>query len=114
MAFVLSQSTSYLWPVTVEFPVDNGRFEKQTFDAEFKRLPQSRIEQVIERSNDVSVNDSEFAREVLVGWAGVQDDKQQDIPFSVESAGRLLEVPLVAGAIVQAFFASLTGAKRKN
>ena len=114
MAFILAQSDSYSWPVTVEFPVDGGRFEKQTFDAEFKRLPQSRIEQVIERSNDVSVNDTEFAREVLVGWAGVTGDDAQEIPYSVEAARRLLEVPLVAGAIVQAFFASLTGAKRKN
>ncbi len=114
MAFVLSQSTSYLWPVTVQFPVDHGRFEKQTFDAEFKRLPQSRIDQVIERSDNVSVNDTDFAREVLLGWVGVQDDKKQDIPFSVEAANRLLELPLVAGAIVQAFFASLTGAKTKN
>ena len=38
MAFILAQSDSYSWPVTVEFPVDGGRFEKQTFDAEFKRL----------------------------------------------------------------------------
>ena len=65
-------------------------------------------------NNDVSVNDTEFAREVLVGWAGVTGDDGQEIPYSVEAARRLLEVPLVAGAIVQAFFASLTGAKRKN
>jgi len=114
MAFVLAQSDSYSWPVTVEFPVDGGRFEKQTFDAEFKRLPQSRIEQVIERSNTDTIKDAEFAREVITGWKGVTDSKGVDVPYSNEALGKLLDVPLVAGAIVQAFFASLTGAKRKN
>ena len=42
MAFVLKQSDTYKWPVTVEIPIDGGRFDKQTFDAEFKRLPQER------------------------------------------------------------------------
>ena len=114
MAFVLAQSDSYSWPVTVEFPVDGGRFEKQTFDAEFKRLPQSRIEQVIERSNTDTIKDAEFAREVITGWQGVTDAKGADVPYSNEALSKLLDVPLVAGAIVQAFFASLTGAKRKN
>ena len=114
MAFVLAQSDSYSWPVTVEFPVDGGRFEKQTFDAEFKRLPQSRIEQVIERSNTDTIKDAEFAREVITGWKGVTDAKGADVPYSIEALGKLLDVPLVAGAIVQVFFASLTGAKRKN
>ena len=114
MAFILAQSDSYSWPVTVEFPVDGGRFEKQTFDAEFKRLPQSRIEQVIERSNTDTIKDAEFAREVIAGWKGVTDAKGADVPYSNEALGKLLDVPLVAGAIVQAFFASLTGAKRKN
>ena len=85
-----------------------------TFDAEFKRLPQSRIEQVIERSNTDTIKDAEFAREVITGWQGVTDAKGADVPYSNEALSKLLDVPLVAGAIVQAFFASLTGAKRKN
>ena len=43
MAFVLKQSDSYTWPVTFDIPVDGGRHERQTFDGEFKRLPQSKI-----------------------------------------------------------------------
>lgn len=111
--FVLSQSTSYTWPVTVEFPVSGGKFEKQTFDAEFKRLPQTRIREMTTDAGRGKIDDNDFAREVLVGWKGVSDGSG-DVPFSAEALDRLLEIPLVAGAIVQAFFESLAGAKRKN
>jgi hypothetical protein len=43
--FILSQSSSYKWPVSVDFPVDGGKYEKQTFDAEFKRMSQPQIEE---------------------------------------------------------------------
>ena len=112
MAFVLKQSDSYSWPVTVEFPVDGGRFEKQTFDVELKRLSQSRIQEVIDGKG--TTNDGDFAKEVVLGWNGVTDPKGADVPFSAAALDQLLNVPLVAAAIVEAFFGSLTGAKRKN
>ena len=44
MVFVLKQSDTYTWPITlVDVPVDGGKREKHTFDGEFKRLPQSRL-----------------------------------------------------------------------
>ena len=33
-----SQSPSYRWPVVVEFPVDGGKFDKETFDAENNKV----------------------------------------------------------------------------
>jgi hypothetical protein len=112
MAFVLKQSDSYSWPVTVEFPVDGGRFEKQTFDVELKRLSQSRIQEVIDGKG--TTNDADFSKEVVIGWKGVSDIEGAEVPFSTAALDQLLNVPLVGAAIVEAFFASLTGAKRKN
>jgi len=46
--FILDQSDSYTWPVSIELP-DNGRKKAFTFDAEFKRLPQQEVEEIRQR-----------------------------------------------------------------
>lgn len=111
--FKLVQATTYSWPVSVELPVDGGRTEKASFDAEFKRLTQSRIEEIrglIERDE---IRDVDLVREVLVGWSGVVD-ADGPVPFSAQALNQLLDIPTVASSIVYALFQSLTGAKRKN
>lgn len=112
--FVLSQSESYTWPVTVEFPVDGGRFDKQTFDAEFRRLAQSRIREIWELIQSGDLNDDELCGEVLVGWAGIQDAKGTEVPYSEKAKTDLLNVPLVAAAVVSSWLDSLSKGKRKN
>lgn len=114
MAFVLSQSESYSWPVAVEFPVDGGRFDRQTFDAQFKRLPQDRIRQVWEQIQSNELDDDGLCNEILVGWTGVKDGKGADVPYSEKARADLLRVPLVAAAVVSAWLDSLSKARRKN
>ena len=114
MAFVLSQSESYVWPVAVEFPVNGGRFDKQTFDVEFKRLPQSRIREVWDAIQAGEMTDNDLCDEVITGWSGVQDAKGGEVPFSEKAKADLLNVPLVASSVVTAWLDSLAKAKRKN
>ena len=113
MAFILKQTDSYVWPVTVELPVDGGRFEKHSFDAEFKRLSQSRIEEIMEDVVKGDAKDREVAAEILIGWRGVSDDNG-DIPFSEKARNDLLNIPLVSASTIKAWMESLAGAKRKN
>jgi len=114
MAFVLSQSESYIWPVSVEFPIDGGRFDKQTFDAEFKRLPQARIREIWDQIQSGDLTDDELCDQVLVGWGGIQDGKGGEVPFSEKAKADLLNVPLVAAAVVSSWLDSLSKGKRKN
>lgn len=123
MAFVLKQSDTYTWPITLILPVDGGRREKHTFDGEFKRLPQTRINEIVRQARamergrlneDEGLEDQDAAREVLTGWSGVVDDDGKEIPFSSSTLAQLLEIPTVAGQIVRAWFESLEVAKRKN
>jgi hypothetical protein len=123
MAFVLKQTNTYTWPVTLVLPVDGGRRDKQTFDGEFRRLPQTRINQIVrlarmsERgrlNDDEELLDQDAAKELLAGWAGIIDDEGKEIPFSDGALGQLLEIPTVAGQIVRAWFESIDTAKRKN
>ena len=114
MAFVLKQSETYSWPVTVEIPIDGGRFDRQTFDAEFKRLPQARNNAIIAAAKAETTTDLEVAEEVLVGWKGISDDDGKDIPYSETAKAQLLDVPGVSAALVEGYINSLLGAKRKN
>lgn len=126
MTFVLKQSTTYSWPVPFKVPTDGGKYEKQTFDAEFKRLPQSRINEiqaeVQERLRaaqkgeafETDISDISIADEVLLGWAGVVDDEGEEVPFSATSKAQLLNVPGLAGSIIEAYFESVAGKKVKN
>jgi hypothetical protein len=122
MSFVLNQSASYTWPVPLLIPVDGGRREKFSFDAEFKRLPQSRINEIIKlaralevgRDEDQSLDDKTAAKEILTGWSGVVDDSGKDIPFSEAALEQLLEIPAIAGQIVMAWFKSMEVAKKGN
>lgn len=111
--FVIKQSNSYMWPVKVEFPVDDGKFAKQTFDAEFKRMPESRVKEIAKLIEAGEMSDLDLAKEVLVGWKDITDG-ENDVVFSEAAKEKLLEVPLVSKAIIIGFFESLSGAKRKN
>jgi hypothetical protein len=122
MSFVLKQSASYTWPVPLLIPVDGGRREKHSFDAEFKRLPQSRINEIIKlaralevgRGDDEMLDDKTAAKEILIGWSGITDDNAKDVPFSESALDQLLEIPTVAGQIIKAWFNSMDVAKRGN
>jgi hypothetical protein len=122
MSFVLKQTASYTWPVPLLIPVDGGRREKHSFDAEFKRLPQSRINEIIKlaraleigRGDDETLDDKTAAKEILIGWSGITDDNAKDVPFSESALDQLLEIPTVAGQIIKAWFNSMDVAKRGN
>lgn len=112
--FILSQSTSYKWPVSVEFPIDGGKHDKQTFDAEFKRLSQPQIEDMRKQIEGGETTDRELAKSVLVGWSGITDGSGGEVPFSEGSRDQLLDIPMVAAAVVLAYIGSLQGRKAKN
>lgn len=114
MGFVISQSQTYVWPVEINLPVDGGKYNKSTFDAEFARVPQTRVEELVGSIAEGVVNDREICREVIKGWRGVVDDDRSEIPFSPSMLDELLEIPTVAMSLVKAWMESLTGAKRKN
>lgn len=126
MAFVLKQSDSYTWPVSIKLPANGGKRERQTFDAEFKRLAQSRINEIQrevqlrvkanEKGEDTGegISDQSIADEILVGWDGIVDGDGEPVPFSNAVKAQLLDVPMMAGALVAAYFESLVEQKRKN
>lgn len=111
--FKIVQNPTYTWPVTVELPTDGGKTEKATFDAEFKRLTQSRVDEIRQAVERGEMRDADLAREALVGWSGVVDGDGL-VPYSEKARDQLLDIPMVSTAVVMALLGSLSGAKRKN
>jgi len=111
--FKITQDPTYTWPVSIEFPTDGGKVEKATFDAEFKRLTQSRVDEIRQAVERNDMRDIDLAREALVGWSGIVDNGGP-VPYSESARDQLLEIPMVATSIVVALLNSLAGARRKN
>ena len=123
MSFVLKQTASYTWPVPLLIPTSGGRREKYSFDAEFRRLPQTRIDELVKVaratnlgriSDDDTISDIDAAKEILAGWSGITDDDGKEVPYSESAVKQLLEIPTVAGQIVRAWFNSMELAKKGN
>jgi hypothetical protein len=114
MAFVLKRNDTYTWPVSFEIPVDGGIHEQQTFDIQFKRMPQKWIRDVLKKIDAEQITDGEIVREITVGWSGVMDSNNKELPFSQSALEEMLDVPTLASAIVVHYFRATSGAKEKN
>lgn len=121
MAFKIVQSDTYKWPVKIVLPAESGgRRETHAFDAIFKRLPQTRINEIIAEikrteysDEEEGITDIEACKEMLVGWSNVVDD-DGELPFTQDSLNAMLNIPTVASQIIKAWFGSQESAKRKN
>jgi hypothetical protein len=126
MGFILEQTPTFTWPITIKEQVDNGRYRTHSFEAVFKRLPQSRMEELaidFQRLRHAVKNDDlieriptrEIANEILVGWSGIfEPDNTTQIPYSEDSKAQLLEIATVAEMLVQTYIESIEKAKAKN
>jgi len=126
MGFVLEQTPTFRWPITVREQVDDGRYRTHQFEAVFKRLPQSRLEELaidFQRLRHAVKNDEPIdqiptraiADEILVGWSGIfEPDNTTQIPYSEAVKAQLLEVTTVAEALVGTYIDSIEKAKAKN
>jgi hypothetical protein len=129
MAFVLDTASSYSWPVEFDIPGDGGRRVRQSFDAEFQRIDQAEVEEIVAgvRRREALQEDGQevpdelerfdpvtIARDLMVGWSGIKDTNGDEVPFTDATAMRVLRTPTVAAMIVRAWAESIAGSKRKN
>lgn len=126
MGFVLQQSPTFTWPITIRERQDGGRYRTHTFDAVFRRLPQSRQEEIqlsyqrlkSEVARDLVIDTlptRQIAAEILVGWSGIfEEDGTTQIPFSEDVKAQLLEVEGLADVLVTTYIESGEKAKAKN
>lgn len=126
MGFILEQTPTFTWPITIRELQDGGRYRTHTFEATFKRLPQSRMDEITldyQRIKSWAARDEvisslptrEIASEILVGWSGITEaDNTTAIPYSEECKAQLLEIATVADVLVTTYIESTEKAKAKN
>ena len=126
MGFILEQTPSFSWPITIRERQDGGRYRTHSFEAVFKRLPQSRMDEITldyqrikSRAAKDEVIDSlptrAIASEILIGWTGIfEPDNTTQIPYSEDSKIELLEIETVADVLVTTYIESAEKAKAKN
>ncbi len=139
MALYLERKDTYLWPVTVTEAQDGGKFRKHTFEAELKRVSQTRreelgrimmLQQARIKAGRVEEEDADgkmvpieiltprqIADELWVGWRKVKDregEGGEDVPFSEAIKQQLLDREGVADAIIDAWNESNQEGKVKN
>ena len=123
--FILKKEATFTQPIKFYTPSDGGIQKEETFDATFKIIPQSRINEIREQADkkqkelDQGITDGEnisdvlIADEILVGWDGITDG-EKEIPYSKATKKLILEYPLLANTLVEIYFAELTKQKTKN
>lgn len=125
MAFVLQQSPTFTWPIVIREVTDGGRIRTHQFDAEFLRLPASKMEEVqlvYQRLKCAAARDEELpplptrqlASDILVGWRGITEQDGTEIPYSENAKSKLLEVALVADVLVATYWEAHEKARSKN
>jgi hypothetical protein len=111
----LGASDRFWYPVRVEILDDDGVRRPHEFRALFRRYGRSDFERLMEKVRASEITDDALARDVLLGWHGVQDESGADITFSQEARERLLDLWPVLPAIIQAFIeAHSPEGRRKN
>lgn len=127
--FVLDQTDSYFWPVSVDLPI-NGTKKTFTFDAEFKRLPEQDVADLRQRyfrfvsdlrkqlsvlegysDDEISTESNqgyeELCDEVICGWGKVSDAAGDQVDFTEASKRQMYRVQGACVAILKAWFDSI-------
>ena len=123
--FILKKEATFTHPIVFYTPSDGGTQNKETFDAVFKIIPQSRINEIGVQAqkkqkeldegifDGVKISDYMIADEILVGWDGITDG-ENPIPFTTASKKQLLDIAGLANILVEKYFNEVTKQKIKN
>jgi hypothetical protein len=125
MGFILEQSPTFSWPITIRELCDGGRYRTHQFEAVFNRLPQDRMEEVLVQYQQMKAAASrdqpidqiptrEIAAEILAGWKGITDSEGQELECTATTKAQLLKVATVADVLVSTFFEAHEKARAKN
>lgn len=121
MSFIFhEEAQSYFHPVKIEQVTADGNRELAQFDGRFRNLDQPRIDEIMRaivargqaaeagQAVDDGFSDQSVAAEVLDGWRDMLTPAGEPVPFTDETKARFLNHRGAAGAVVLAWFESIT------
>ena len=123
--FILKKEATFTHPIVFYTPGDGGTQNKETFDATFKIIPQSRINEIgvqaQQKKNELDkgimdgtdISDLLIADEILVGWEGITDG-DKEVPFTPATKKQVLDIAGLANILVTKYFEEVSKQKVKN
>jgi len=123
--FILKKEATFTHPIVFTTPADGGTQKEETFDAEFKIIPQSRINEIglqaQQKKNEIDkgimdgteISDLLIADEILVGWDGITDG-DKPVPFTKATKKQVLDIAGLANLLVTIYFEEVSKQKVKN
>tara|TARA_R100001015_G_C4625216_1_gene183670 strand:+ start:158 stop:532 length:375 start_codon:yes stop_codon:yes gene_type:complete len=123
--FILKKEATFTHPIVFTTPADGGTQKEETFDAKFKIIPQSRINEIALQAqkkqkelNDgiydgTEISDFMIADEILVGWDGITDGSEP-VPFTKATKKQVLDIAGLANLLVTKYFEEVSKQKVKN
>ena len=123
--FILKKEATFTHPIVFYTPSDGGTQKEETFDAVFKIIPQSRINEIglqaqqkkKELDNGIidgtDISDLLIADEILVGWDGITDGNNP-VPFTKATKKQVLDIAGLANLLVTKYFEEVSKQKVKN
>ena len=123
--FILKKEATFTHPIVFYTPADGGTQNKETFDAVFKIIPQSRINEIATQAqkkqkeledgimDGINISDSLIADEILIGWDGITDGNKE-VPYTPATKKQLLDIPMLANTLVTEYLNVVAQQKTKN
>ena len=123
--FILKKEATFTHPIVFTTPADGGTQKEETFDAVFKIIPQSRINEIGVQAqkkkkeldegimDGTDISDLMIADEILVGWDGVTDG-ESPVPFTKATKKQVLDIAGLANILVTIYFEEVSKQKTKN
>lgn len=123
--FILKKEATFSLPIVFFTPANDGGQEKNTFDAVFKMLPQTRINELsllVEKKkkemdegifDGIEISDLAIADEILVGWEGIEFEGKPYV-CTTSSKKRLLDIAGLSNTLVEKYFIEVGKQKEKN
>lgn len=102
---------AYWWPVEVSAPVDGGKVELMTFQAQYRYLDVDEHNALMAELTEKQLDDRAFCRRVVIGLKEVADTTGAALQFTPENFDLLMRQPCaacgtVATAITRRYFES--------
>ena len=123
--FILKKEATFTHPIVFYTPGDGGSQNKETFDAVFKIIPQSRINEIGVQAqkkekelkegimDGTDISDLLIADEILVGWEGITDG-DKEVPFTPATKKQVLDIAGLANLLVTEYLEVGAQQKTKN
>ena len=123
--FILKKEATFTHPIVFYTPGDGGTQKEETFDAVFKIIPQSRINEIGLQAQQkkkelddgiidgTDISDLLIADEILAGCDGITDCNDP-VPFTKATKKQVLDIAGLANLLVTEYLEVVAQQKTKN